>query len=140
MSGALQNTLSQIVALGIGVALAVIGYLFARRQDRLKQREAKRVEEVASAYLALADAVERPWTDQRARAFEAAFDRLQLYGTAIQIEVAQQALDEFVADGAVSLSDLLAILRDSVRRDLGLPPVDLSHRSIRLDVRKERCD
>lgn len=113
--------------------LAVVVYMLTRRQDRLKERERRRVEEVATAFLNLAAAAARPGNDISARDAEGAFDRLQLYGTEQQISLALKVFEGLSKNESVSLESLLASLRDSIRNDLGLDAVDMPHRVLRFN-------
>ena len=117
-----------VLALGIPAVIAVAGWflghwLNARRELNNKRRETQ-LKGLETAYVRLAMASNRDWTDEHKLEFERFIAEIQLYGTPRQIELTIGIIQAFIRrDHRVVFDELLVDLRDSLRQELRMEPV-----------------
>ena len=129
-----------MTALGIILAaLVAVGGWFvanalAAQRERRNDRRDYRARFLIDAWVALQDAANRPGGGQIA-ALESPIAKIQLLGTAHQIELAQTFTRAMADDSRGSMDGLLAELRRDLRAELDLEPVSgrLIHLRAKLD-------
>jgi len=99
-------------------------WLNAERELRNRRREA-RLKGLEAAYKCLALAAVRDWTNDHETEFEAFVADIQLYGTPHQVKLMTQLVEAFnKQEPSISFDPLLKDLRDSLRSELKLEPVE----------------
>jgi len=114
-----MTVLGFIVAAGI----AVTGWLVAARQKRADDRRDYRAKFLIDAWVTLENAAERDDTS-RLPTVEGAIAKIQLLGTAEQIELARAFAKQMAETSSGSLDALLADLRRNLQKELGFDQVD----------------
>jgi hypothetical protein len=111
----------------IGAAIVAMGWRVTHRYEMERGRAAKRrelkVQYLIDAFRQLESVSNRPIGPETAPDFEKAIADIQLFGTARQVDLAQQFAAGIAQNGAHSLDDLLADLRQSLREELDLDRV-----------------
>lgn len=121
------------MATEIIVAIAVGGWLvgviswfvankLAARRERENDRRDYRAKFLIDAWVTLADTANRD-DSSRLPTLEGAIAKIQLLGTAHQIELAQAFSVQMAQESSGSLDELLADLRQNLREELGFEPV-----------------
>ncbi len=116
------------LSLGVPALIAVAGWflahwLNARREVNTKRREI-RLKGLEAAFIRLAMAGQRDWSDEQKLGFEQFIAEIQLYGTPRQIELTIELVKAFIAkEPRISFDPLLIDLRDSLRRELRMETV-----------------
>lgn len=116
------------LSLGIPALIAVAGWflahaLSARREVNSKRREI-RLKGLEAAYIRLAMAGQRDWTDEQKLGFEQFVAEIQLYGTPRQIELTIELVKAFIAkQPRITFDPLLENLRDTLRKELRMEKV-----------------
>ena len=108
--------------------VAVIGWFVAHQFNVFRDRQNKRrdliIQYLLEAYRRLEAAANREKTDEQAAAFESAIADIQLLGSIQQISATIKYLRAHSStDGAV-IDDVLCLLRNDLRRELGLASVE----------------
>jgi hypothetical protein len=120
----LITALVSIFAAIIGASVVVVGWNVTHRNEMNLERAAKRrelqVEYLIDAFRRLEYVSNRPITSETAPDFEKAIAEIQLFGSAKQVELAQQFSDGMARNKTHSLDPLLADLRRSLREELDL--------------------
>ncbi len=102
----------------------VIGWKVTHRNEMERSRAAKRrelkVQYLIDAFRKLEYVSNRPISPETAPDFEKAIADIQLFGTARQVELAQQFAVGMAESSTHSLDPLLADLRQSLRNELDL--------------------
>jgi hypothetical protein len=102
-----------------------IGSWLAVRRDRANKRRDLRVQYLIEAYRRLATATERKETNAEYFAdLDSAIVDVQLFGTPDQIAAAKKFAKELAEHRTAQLTELLASLRDDLREELKLDPVE----------------
>jgi len=111
-------------------ALLVIAgwYIVHRLSDRRSLDEAKRklvIDHRISAFRVLANEIShrRP-TPERARMIEDLLSEIQLFGSTDEVQLVKDFADLLVKKNEVDLNGLLNRLRDNLRDQLGLVPIE----------------
>jgi hypothetical protein len=118
-----------LLSIGIPATIAVGGWLVghwlnARRELFNRRREA-RLKGLEMAYNRLALVALRDWTDELMTEFEKFVAEIQLYGTPKQITLMQEIVNALTRPEAeVSFDSLLKDLRDALRLELRMEPVE----------------
>jgi hypothetical protein len=120
----------------ITTAVVVVGWYVAHyltvRRDQANKRRDLRVQYLIEAYRRLEFAGNRPLTEKIAPEFERAVADIQLFGTPKQVELAQAFALGFAEKGTHPLDPLLNELRQELRRELNLEPVQPSIKYLRI--------
>lgn len=123
----LAKTLSSIspalTALLVIAGWYVMNDLASAREVANQQRQ-MRVEYLLRSYRAFAGSVQRPPTPDNFRLAEAAVADVQLLGTPSQIVKVKAFMAEFERKDRAGMDPLLVDLRDELRRELGLAPLE----------------
>jgi hypothetical protein len=120
-----------MLSLGIPALIAVAGWflghwLNAKRELNSKRREI-RLKGLETAYCRLAMASNRDWTDEHKLEFEKFVAEIQLYGTPRQIQPMIEIVQAFIRrEPSITFDPLLKDLRDSLRQELRMEPVEVS--------------
>jgi hypothetical protein len=122
--------LTTSVTIIVSTLVAVTGWFVGNRLSADRERASKR-REVATSYLIdayrlVAGATARP-LGPLARSLEQAVEDIQLFGSAKQVQLAQQIIDEINESGArggqlASWTPLITDFRDELRQELALEP------------------
>ena len=116
---------TDILKFAVPALVAVVGW-FAGHQfnvyrDRITKRRDLRIQYLLEAYRRLESAANRPdKTEAQALDFESAVADIQLLGTPEQIEATIKYLRQHASEGGALIDDVLASLRDDLRKELGL--------------------
>ena len=126
-----------IATVGVPGIIIVAGWFFAhwlttRRELAARRREA-RLKALEAAYMRIATSSNRPLTDESIEKLETFVSEIQLYGTPKQILLMQKMVEDFKQPGTVSHDAILADLRDTIRQELELEPVQGSVWWLRLN-------
>ena len=117
-----------IATVGIPSLVIVAGWFFvhrlnAQRDLAIRRREA-RLKALEAAYMRLATSSNRPLNDELKDELEKFVAEIQLYGTPRQIQLMTVLVEEFKKpNNRVSYDEILADLRDAIRKELNLEPV-----------------
>lgn len=117
------------LTIGIPAFLVIAGWFFVHwlnaRRDLAQRRREARVKALESAYLRLARAVHRPLTNEITSDLELFVAEIQLYGTPAQVKMMGRLVEDFkLPNNRVDFDPLLIDLRDGIRRELKLEPVE----------------
>jgi hypothetical protein len=127
-----------MTAAGIVIAAVVaVGGWFvvndlAARRERRNDRRDYRAKFLIDAWVTLEDAAQRE-DSSRLPALESAIAKIQLLGTAHQIELAQALAVAMAKESSGSMDELLADLRRDLRAELELEPVTGTMLHIRVE-------
>ena|SRR5712692_852308 len=124
-------TAAVVSAVVVIVGWYVVHYLSGRRDQANKRRDL-RVQYLIEAYRRLEFAGNRPLTKEVAPEFEKAIADIQLFGTPKQVELAQAFALGFAESGIHSLDPLLNELRQELRKELNLEPVEPNIKYLRI--------
>lgn len=117
-----------IATIGIPATIVVAGWFFvhwlnAKRDLASRKREA-RLKALEAAYMRVATSSNRPLTEKLIDDLETFVSELQLYGTPRQIHLMTEIVEGFKKpNNTISYDAILADLRDTVRKELNLEPV-----------------
>ncbi len=117
-----------VATVGIPATIIIVSWflvhrLNARRDLASRKREAL-LKALEAAYMRLANSSNRPLTDKLMDELEMFVSELQLYGTPRQIQLMAEIVEGFkTPNNRVSYDEILADLRDSIRKELNLEPV-----------------
>ena len=117
-----------MLTIGVPAAIVVAGWFFghwltARRELSSRKREA-RLKALEAAYMRLATSSNRELTPELLDKLETFVSEIQLYGTPKQVELMSQLVQAFIRPpGVVSFDELLRDLRDTIREQLALEPL-----------------
>lgn len=109
--------------------LAIAGWAVVHglniKRDRINKRRDMITEILLSAYRRLEMAANREFLlEEHALAFESAFSDIQLLGSISQVEAAKKYGHEHSQSGQGNINELLSLLRDELRLELKLAPID----------------
>jgi hypothetical protein len=113
----------------IAAAIAVLGWYMAHRfntaRDRINKRHDMITEYLLEAYRRLEMAANREdKTEEQAIAFESAIADIQLLGSSAQISTTVQYLRAHASGGGSTIDQVLCLLRNDLREELGLSLVE----------------
>lgn len=132
------SALVGLVAALIGAVIVAVGWLVTHRFEVERSRAAKRrelmIQYLIEAFRRLEYVSNRPMGPDMAPNFEKSIADIQLFGTAHQVELAQQVAVGMVKNGEHSLNELLFDLRKSLREELDLERVPDKLRFLRLSL------
>jgi hypothetical protein len=130
------SSLVGILAAVIGAVVIVLGWRVAHRQEmeraRANEKRRQRIEYLIQAYRRLEAASNRSDPKNDLSGLESAIADVQLFGSARQVELAQQFATHFAGEGAASLDTLLQELRRDLRSELDLEPVPAPLKFLRI--------
>lgn len=109
----------------VPAVVAVIGWWAAHQfnsyRDRQNKRRDLRVQFLLEAYRRLESAANRPHkTEEQALAFESAVADIQLLGSPEQVAATVRYLREHVSGEGAQIDEVLRLLRNDLRKELGL--------------------
>ncbi len=130
-----MSILDQVVRLApllgplIAASVAVIGWYMAHRfntaRDRTNKRNDMITQYLLEAYRRLEMAANREdKTEEQAIAFESAIADIQLLGSHAQISKTIQYLHAHASSKGGTIDQVLCLLRNDLRKELGLSPVE----------------
>lgn len=116
------------LTIGVPATLVVIGWFFAhwltaRRELASRKREA-RLKALEAAYMRIATSSNRALTSDLIEKIETFVSEIQLYGTPKQIRLMNEIVNSFVQGKGAHYDALLADLRDTIRKQLELEPIE----------------
>ena len=98
--------------------------LTSKREFRARRREA-RVKGLEAAYMRVATSSNRELTEEVMEKLETFVSEIQLYGTPKQVQLTRKLVNDYVSKTpVVSFDAILEDLRDALRKELQLEPVD----------------
>jgi uroporphyrinogen-III decarboxylase len=117
-----------LVPLLVTSMLTILGWYVVQRAGRIRDAENRRIERrvgfLLEAYRRLETASNRALTDQTRGGVESAIADVQLLGTPRQVALAVKFAEDCAGPTPASALDLLRQLRDDLRRELTLEPLD----------------
>jgi hypothetical protein len=121
--------LGTLIALLIPTLVAVVSWFvgswLVAKRDRANKRRDLRVQYLIEAYRRLATATERKETGAEFFAvLDSAIVDVQLFGSADQIQAAQKFAKQLAEHRMAQMTELLASLRDDLRKELKLERVE----------------
>ncbi len=117
----IPNMLTILIPATVIILGWVVAHALTVRRDTIAKRRDLRAQYLLEAYRKLADFAGRDNALPEAkRAFESAVADIQLLGTPTQIDTLLVFLNEFVQDTNTSISPVLSLLRDEIRKELNL--------------------
>jgi hypothetical protein len=118
-----------ILSILIPGVLVILGWFIAhfltsKREFKARRREA-RVKGLEAAYMRVASSSNREMTEEVMEKLETFVSEIQLYGTPRQVQLTRKLVADYVSKiPLVSFDSILEDLRDSLRKELQLEPVD----------------
>lgn len=116
--------LQLLVTVFVAVMAAWLAHRLSARRDSQNERRKLRIQYLLEAYRRLEGASNRPLNSETMKQFETAVADIQLLGSPKQVRMARQFALQMAADGTSSLDALTSDLRDSLRQELALAPVN----------------
>lgn len=118
-----------VLTLGIPAIVVIVGWFFAHRltaqRDLATRKREARLKALEAAYMRIATSSNREnLTPEIMDKLETFVSEIQLYGTPRQISLMAEMVETFKRGETVSYDALLADLRDTIRNQLELEPVD----------------
>ena len=124
-------TIAVTILLAVG-GWAVAHFLSQRREIKQKKREVQ-VQYLKDAYIKLAEAVDKGSLEDNIKDIQESFNVIQIFGDESQIELIGKFIEEATAGRSPSIDELLKELRNEIRQQIGLKPIDGYRWHIRLD-------
>jgi hypothetical protein len=115
--------LTLLIPTVVAIASWFVGSWLSLRRDRANKLRELRVQYLIDAYRRLEAVVHRQMDSQQSSLMESAIADVQLFGSAPQVAAARRFVSE-MQGGSGSLNDLLLILRNDLRNELELEPLD----------------
>lgn len=114
-----------IVTIGLGVMGWLTAHYFTSKRDKTNKRREISIDHLVSAYRTLTNEVShrKPNPDRR-QALENILSDIQLFGSSEQVELARKLADEVAAGASFELDPLINSLRDELRNQLELKPIN----------------
>jgi len=118
------------------ITLAVIGWVvahfFTAKRDLENKRREISIEHLVNAYRVLANEVShREQNEERREKLENLLSDIQLFGSTEQVRLARDLADEVAAGKSFELDPLINSLRNDLREQLNLAPVEGNVRWLR---------
>jgi hypothetical protein len=131
----------EYLKIAITIAIAVLGwvighYINSRRDVRVKRQETTTKYLIEAYRILTHDINRRELTTERKIKLENLIADVQLFGSAEQIKIAKELVDDIVQKKDFSLDPLLNSLRDELREQLKLEKIEGNVRWIRYDAPK----
>jgi hypothetical protein len=125
----------------ITIIVAVLGWIIAHRLNSVRDRSLKRRELITThlinAYRILAnDITRREASYERDLKLETVISELQLFGSEKQIHLTKKLTDDITKGGDFYVDDLLNDLRQELRKELNLTPIEGNVRWLRFNKSK----
>jgi hypothetical protein len=122
------------VTVVVAVMAAWITHRFASERDAKNERRKLRIQYLLEAYRTLERTTSASQEKgERSAAWEKAASDIQLLGDAEQVRLTQEWVTEFSDRQTALLDPLLASLRQSLRKELGLEKVDDAVKYLRMN-------
>lgn len=118
-----QVIVSAAVSALVAVAVVVLTHLFANRRERENKRREQRMNYLVCVFRSLSKANNHPRLHEVADELEQAIADIQLFGTPEQVKLIQQFAADLGTTQSAEMTSLLIELRDSLRVELGQPPI-----------------
>jgi hypothetical protein len=121
--------------------IAILSWIVAHRFNTIRDRALKKreliINHLINAYRILAnDITRREASLERDLKLETVISELQLFGSEKQIHLTKKLTDDIVKGGDFYVDELLNDLRNSLRKELNLSPVEGNVRWLRFDKSK----
>lgn len=126
------------MAFAITALLAVAGWVVAQQLARRSLRRTMSIEYLLAAYRRLESASNRLMTEVHDAALESAIADIQLLGSPTQVAMASDFARAFAANQQADTGPLLDDLRDSLRKELLLQPVNSTRTLLRISRSVDR--
>lgn len=125
--GAWLSLVPVVAALLGAVAGGLLVHRLTLSRESVSVRRSQRVDHLISAYRRLIDLANRSegLSDQQADTLEAALSDIVLLGEPVEVEAAREFMVAMAQGGGASLDNVIVALRTSLRRELGLTPLDM---------------
>ncbi len=119
----------ELVKLIVTVLVAVAGWIFAgwlsSRRDTANKRSDLVVQHLIDAYKILTQEIgHRETSIESITMFENLLSEIQLFGSRKQVKLARQLSNQTAHDGVSEIDSLVEDMRNSLRKELGLEPVE----------------
>ncbi|HMN25510.1 MAG TPA: hypothetical protein PKE38_13485 [Ignavibacteriaceae bacterium] len=116
----------KIVVTAITVVLGwIVGHYFTSTRDRRNKKRDLTIQHLINAYTVLTNEItHRPKSINSDRALEKVISDIQLFGSIEQVEIAKSLAAEIAQKGNSGIDDLINSLRNDLRRQLKLPPIE----------------
>lgn len=117
-----------VATIGIPALIVVVGWFIAHwlnvSRDLASRKREARIKALEAAYMRVANSCNRPLTEKLNDDLETFVAELQLYGTPHQIQL-MSVIAEGLAkpNNIVSYDDILVDLRNTIRKELNLEPL-----------------
>ena len=136
--------LALLTPLIITTAVAVLGWIVAHRltskRDLANKRRELKIKYLIDAYRQLESAANRSDASSKWSALESAIADIQPFGTPKQVDMAKVFAEEFADHQSASLDALLFNLRETLRTELQLEPVNARIKYLRFDPSSPAAD
>jgi hypothetical protein len=107
------------------VAGWVVGHYFTSMRDRRNKKRDLTIQHLINAYMVLTNEVtQRIQTPERKKLLEKIISEIQLFGSPEQVRMAKQLADDIVKKIDFEFDDLVNSLRNDLRKQLILPPIE----------------
>jgi hypothetical protein len=119
----------ELVKLIVTVLVAVAGWIFAgwlsSRRDTANKRRDLVVQHLIDAYKIFTQEIgHREKSIESITKLENLLSEIQLFGSRTQVELARKLSNQVAQDGASEIDPLVEEMRNSLRKELGLEPVE----------------
>ncbi|WP_430815188.1 hypothetical protein [Carboxylicivirga sp. RSCT41] len=127
----------EALKISIPVLVAITGWLignyFSNRRAQKQKKRDLTLNHVIDAYRTLVNEIaHRGETPERNRKLEALVTDIQLFGSLEQAKLARKLADDVAAGGTFQLDPLINSLRNDLRKELKLKPIDGNVRWLRM--------
>lgn len=120
------------ITIVIGIAGWYVVHYLTSRRDRVQRRRQLSTEHLINAYRVLTNEIShRSESKERSTKLENILSDIQLFGSFEQVELARALADKVAAGGEFQLDPLINSLRNDLRRQLRLQPVQGNVRWLR---------
>lgn len=130
---------AETIGLMVTAILVVTGWAVshrsALRQNIAEKRRETRVTHLRTAYLTLCEAADHGLSNENEARFQRALNDIQLVADAGHYHLLDRFVEELEARQGADIDELLAQLRDGIRRELDLPPMPGPRLWVRLKPR-----
>ena len=109
----------------------------ASLRDRASKRRELRVQHLIDEYRLIAEASNRPFSEDTRRTLERATTEIQLFGSKHVIERLSRWIDAYVKRERGYTSPLVSALRDELRKELDLVPLADAPKALRISAEDE---
>jgi hypothetical protein len=132
----MDNELMEILKIFITASTVatgwVVGHYFTSMRDRRNKKRDLTIQHLINAYMVLTNEVaHRSGTPEKDKALEKIISEIQLFGSTEQVEMAKRLAVEVAQNGSFEIDDLINSLRDDLRKQLKLSPIEGNVRWLR---------